>query len=309
MIFDYHLCGLRVASELALPDLLPWSGDARHADVAIIVGPVPKVLPDATYIAPFLQIAGHGHARVEISAVAAYHIEQGRKITVAPTPDGEDGAIALFLLRAACGILWLQRGLFAMRASTVEIDGRAVALAGGSGIGKSTLAAALIQAGHRLVSDDVSVVDTSAAGVPLVLPTAPVQRLWHDSMAALDIVPGARVRRDPNMHKFEHHVGPAFEPTPRPLAMICHLDRPQRPRPAIEPLAGAAAVQAVRGQAYRLHAAQVMGLEASLFLQASRIAASVPQVSLRCPATLDAICPFADTLPDLIASAGLWSDR
>jgi len=309
LIFDYHLCGLRVASELALPDLLPWSGDARDADVEIVVGAVPKVLPDATYVAPFLQIAGHGEARVEISAVAAYHIEQGRKITVAPTPDGEDGAIALFLLRAACGILWLQRGLFAMRASTIEINGRAVALAGISGIGKSTLAAALIQAGHRLISDDVSVVDTSAAGVPLVFPTAPVQRLWHDSMAALDIVPGARVRRDPGMHKFEHHVGTAFQPTPRPLALICHLHRPQRPMPAIEPLAGAAAVQAALRQACRLRAAQVMGLEASLFLQSSRIAANVPQLFLRCPPTLDAIRPVADTLPDLIASTGLWGDR
>lgn len=309
MTFDYHLCGLRVASALALPDLLPWSCDARDADVEIVVGAVPTVLPDASYVAPFLQIAGHGEARVEISAVAAYHIEQGRKITVAPTAGGEDGAIALFLLRAACGILWLQRGLFAMRASTIDVDGRAVALAGGSGIGKSTLAAALIQAGHRLISDDVSVIDPNAAGVPLVLPTAPVQRLWHDSMAALDLVPGARVRRDSTMHKFEHRVGAAFQPPPRPLAMICHLDRPQRPRPAIELLAGAAAVQAVRGQAYRLHAAQVMGLEASLFLQASRIAANVPQISLRCPPTLEAIRPFADALPDLIASTGLWSDR
>ena len=306
MIFDYHLCGLRVASALALPDLLPWSGDARHPDVEIVVGPVPGRLPDATHVAPFLQIARNGEARVEINAVAACHVVQGRRITVAPTPGGEGGAVALFLLRAACGILWLQRGLFAMRASIVEIDGHAVALAGVSGIGKSTLAAALIAAGHRLLSDDVSVIDTTAAGAPLVLPTAPVQRLWHDSMVALDIVPGARVRSDPAIGKFEHHVAAAFQPAPRPLAAICHLDRPQRPRPAIARLAGATAVQAVRAQAYRLNAAQQMGLEAPLFLQAAQIAAQVPQASLNCPPTLDAVRPFAAALPALLASAGLW---
>ncbi len=306
MIFDYHLCGLRVASALALPDLLPWSGDARRPDVEIDMGTVPKVLPDATYVAPFLQIARNGEARVEIGAVAAYRVEQGRRITVAPTPGGEGGAVALFLLRAACAILWLQRGLFAMRASTVEIDGRTVALAGISGIGKSTLAAALIEAGHRLLSDDVTVIDTGAAGAPLVLPTGPVQRLWHDTMVALEIAPGARVRSDPAMDKFEHHVATAFQPNPRPLAAICHLDQHLRAQPVIERMAGAAAIQAVRSQALRLHAAQIMGLEPSLFLQAARIAASVPQVTLRRPPTLDAIRPFAHALPDLLASAGLW---
>ncbi|WP_372892302.1 hypothetical protein [Sphingomonas sp.] len=306
MILEYHLCGLRVASALALPDVLPWSGDTRSADIEIVLGSVPDRLPGATYVAPFLQLAGDGQARVEISAVAAYRIEQGRRITVAPTPGGESSAVALFLLRAACGILWMQRGLFAMRASTVEIDGRAVALAGISGIGKSTLAAALIDAGHRLLSDDVSVIDATAAGGPLVLPTAPVQWLWRDSLAALDIVPGARVRSDPAMQKFERHVAPAFQAKPRPLAAICHLDRLVRARPVIERTTGAAALQAVRGHALRLHAAQKMGLEPTVFLQAAKIAASVPQATLRRPMTFDALRPFAQALPEMLASAGLW---
>lgn len=309
MIFDYQLCGLRVASALALPDLLPWSGDTRPADIEIVLGTVPAMLPDATYVAPFLQLGVGGTARVEISAVAAYHIADGRRITVAPTPGGEGSAVALFLLRAACAILWLQRGLYAMRATMVEIDGQVVALAGISGIGKSTLAAALIESGHRLLSDDVSVLDTTAEGSPLVLPTAPVQRLWQDSLTALDIVPGARVRSDPAMQKFEHRIEAAFQPTPRPLAAICHLDRLLRAQPAIERITGAAAIQAVRGNALRLHAAQKMGLEPKLFLQAARIAASTPQATLRRPLTFDALRPFAQALPDLLASAGLWSAR
>lgn len=308
MILEYQLCGLRVASALALPDLLPWSGDTRPVDIEIVLGPVPDTLPGATYISPFLQLAGGGEARVEISAVAAYRIAQGRRITVAPKAGGEDSAVALFLLRAACGILWLQRGMFAMRASTVEISGRAVALAGISGIGKSTLAAALVDAGHRLLSDDVSVIDVAAAGGPLALPTAPVQRLWRDTLTALDIVPGARVRRDSAMEKFERHVAPAFQATPQRLIAICHLDRLVRARPVIERTTGAAAVQAVRGQALRLHAAQKMGLEPTVFLQAAKIAASVPQATLRRPMTFDALRPFAQALPEMLASVGLWGD-
>lgn len=307
MSFDYSLCGLRVASALALPDLLPWSGEIRPADIEITLGPVPARLPEATYRAPFLQLAGKDQARVEIHAVAAYHVEHGRRITVAPTSGGEGGAVGLFLLRAAFPIAWMQRGLYVMRASTVEIDGHAVALAGVSGIGKSTLTAALIAAGHRLLSDDVSVIDADAAGGPLVLPTAPVQRLWRDSLTALAIEPGARVRNDPRMEKFEHHIPTAFQPEPRPLAAICNLDRMLRAQPVIERTTGAATLQAVRGHALRLHAAHKMGLEPTLFRQVARIAMHVPHATLRRPISFDALPHFAQTLPDLLASTRLWA--
>lgn len=295
-------------SALPLPDLLPWTGATGAVDIEIVLGSVPGLLPGATYVGPFLQLAGNQQARIEISAVASYHIERGHRITIAPKHGGESGAIALFLLRSACAILWLQRGLYAMRASTVEIDGRVVALAGISGIGKSTLAAALIEAGHFLLSDDITVIDTTAAGGPVVLPTTPIQRLWQDSFVALGIVPGARVRNDPAMHKFEYHVACRFQPNPRPLAAICFLDRMARAQPVIERLAGAATIQAIRLQAFRLHAAQAMGLEPTLFLQAVKIAETVPQAVLRRPMTFDALQPFAHDLPDLLESAGLWSD-
>lgn len=223
MSFAYHLCGYRIASEVALPDLLPWAGADSLPEIEITLGPVPDRLPDLHYDAPFLQLGGDRDARVTIPAVASFRIEQGSRITVAPAAGGESAAIPLFLLRAAAPLLWLQRGLFAMRASAVEMDGRVVALAGGSGVGKSTLTAALLQAGHRLLSDDLTVID-SAADPVLVLPTSPMLRLWRDSLDALGIVPWAAVRRDPAMQKFEHRADTAFIPQPRPLSAICYLE-------------------------------------------------------------------------------------
>ena len=38
---DYDLCGWRVASEIALPDLPHWAGDTRPPDVTIGIGDVP----------------------------------------------------------------------------------------------------------------------------------------------------------------------------------------------------------------------------------------------------------------------------
>ena len=61
------------------------------------------------------------------------------------------------------------RGGIAMHASAVEVDGEAVLLCGASGAGKSTLTAALIAAGARLISDDLSVLQTRPGGGAPVL--------------------------------------------------------------------------------------------------------------------------------------------
>jgi hypothetical protein len=52
----------------------------------------------------------------------------------------------------------LKRGLEPLHATAIVIDGRAVAFLGKSGVGKSTLAAAFVRSGFRVLTDDVLVV-------------------------------------------------------------------------------------------------------------------------------------------------------
>ena len=52
----------------------------------------------------------------------------------------------------------LKRGYEPLHATAVVANGRAVGLLGGSGMGKSTLAAAFVQAGHRILTDDMLVI-------------------------------------------------------------------------------------------------------------------------------------------------------
>jgi hypothetical protein len=56
-------------------------------------------------------------------------------------------------------------GLLVLHASAVEVDGRALAIVGAPGAGKSTLAALLCAAGARLVADDALRVDATGNGV------------------------------------------------------------------------------------------------------------------------------------------------
>ena len=76
-------------------------------------------------------------------------------------------------------------GRLVMHASAVELtDGRTVAFTGPSGRGKSTLASAFYQAGHRLLTDDCLLLE-NRAGVVSAVPAYPSLRLWPDSASEL----------------------------------------------------------------------------------------------------------------------------
>lgn len=75
-------------------------------------------------------------------------------------------------------IILAWRGLAPLHASAVELGGRAVVIAGPPGAGKSTLCAALVRKGGRLVSDDLSaLIPTPAMGAPMLQPGRPAIRL------------------------------------------------------------------------------------------------------------------------------------
>jgi hypothetical protein len=84
------------------------------------------------------------------------------------------------------------RGMEVMHASGVVLGGRAVLLMGPAGAGKSSLAAALVRAGGRLLSDDVVALQLSegalvahAGSVVLQLRAAEDERLSTEERAAL----------------------------------------------------------------------------------------------------------------------------
>ncbi len=84
--------------------------------------------------------------------------EQLRSVRVVLTP-GDDADFAAVLLQGAVfAALTTLRGAYCLHATTVAINGFRVAIAGPSGVGKSTVAATLISEGAKLVADDVSCV-------------------------------------------------------------------------------------------------------------------------------------------------------
>ena len=95
---------------------------------------------------------------------------------------------------AALTVAW--RGLVPLHACAVAVDGKAVVIAGTTGVGKSTLTAGLVGLGADFVADDLTVVSVGAAHirVPRGRPTI---RLHPNTAARLDTTDAVAARDDP----------------------------------------------------------------------------------------------------------------
>jgi hypothetical protein len=270
---DYDLCGWRVASEIVLPDLPRWDGDARAAEVTIAIGDVPPFeAPIMT--TPLVQVDAAGRARFGVEGVADFLVEQGRHITVAPLLSADSSDVRLFLLGSGFGYLCHQRGVVPVHAATIEIDGEAVSFSGPSGAGKSTLADAFARRGHRVLSDDVSPVDTTRG---LILPSLQRIRLWADALdnAGFDTATLERCRT--GLEKYSRSLADAPRAEPLRPRAIFHLRRGSGKGGAtFRRLRGRPAVEQFRRQIYRWYS--LVGLVGSLeaMLRATTAAARIP---------------------------------
>lgn len=81
----------------------------------------------------------------------------GRRIACHSLNGASDEAFQTYLLGQVLSFALLKQGIEPLHATSVVLDGKAVAFLGNCGFGKSSLGAAFLQAGHRLLSDDLLV--------------------------------------------------------------------------------------------------------------------------------------------------------
>jgi HPr serine kinase-like protein len=274
---DYALCGWRVRSEVRLPEARSWAGDDRPPDITIRFGPAPDVPDPIRPGRPGLaRIGRSGDCNLEAAGVARYLVTGGGEVVVEPHDSADGVMLRAWLLGPVLGILCHQRGLFPLHASCVRIGENAVALTGRPGAGKSTLAAALVQRGHGLVSDDVCAIDLAASGGPMVLPSFPRLKLWEDAMERLGIAVAGVPRAPSDRPKFHFCQPGPFDPSPVRLRAIYVLDRTSRGEGnAIRPDRGAHAAHALATEIFRPGIGFRLGGKAAVLDAAMRIASAV----------------------------------
>lgn len=280
----YDACGIRLRSELAIPGLAP-AVSPEGADILVVRGPVEA--PDrwpASGIAAWpstdadvISWAGRATLRIAASEIRVDSENEpfARQCVVGP----------------GLGVALHRRGRLVLHGSAVDVGGQAVVLLGQKGAGKSTTAAALLDRGHALLTDDLVTIVAGADGTAHCAPGPTQMKLWPSSAEAFGL--GEEVQ--PFLDGLEKGVwfGASVASGPVPIALVCSLAWGEPVE--LRPLQGAAAFGAVFEHAY---APRFLGTEAgvSLVSPCARLCQEVPIARLIRPQQLGAVGAVLDVL-------------
>ncbi|MDR3527387.1 MAG: hypothetical protein P4L57_08900 [Rhizomicrobium sp.] len=268
-MYNYNIAGLTVSSEIVFPGAIAGGNPSVASDVTVREAPVPEALEEHEASGPSWAMAGCRFL-LRIPDVARFLVSEGRDIAFETENGTSAEDVAIFLCGTVFGILLHQRGLIVLHASAVRVGDKAVLFCGPSGAGKSTLAAALVNRGYPLMTDDFCVV--AMAGTPTVQSDGRQLKLWAQAIDNLDMEAqrGQAVRN--KLEKFYVEPGKAFD-TPLSLGALYALRETRPPlESGIERPNIVDAALILRRNAYRPLLVQRMGQKADYFHAAATIA-------------------------------------
>ncbi|KAB7671710.1 aldolase [Bacillus sp. B1-b2] len=180
-IYYYDAFGSKIYSEFYLPELIKYVDKQTKTDIHIIKKDLQeewssKSNPHSHFV------FSHDSVLFCAQGIAIFSIERGSNIYVCPLDNNKQDEIRLYLLGTCMGALLMQRNILPLHGSAIAINGKAYAIVGECGAGKSTLARAFIEKGYKLITDDIiPLVETTNKG-SVVIPSYPYQKLWLESL-------------------------------------------------------------------------------------------------------------------------------
>jgi hypothetical protein len=168
---SYQLYGLRLSSVWPLPapeiaysdapDVTLCEGTRSFFRALAIETSAPPAVPGAVWKAP----RSDGSTYLRWAGLFDFLISAGgRTILGCPAVASSIEAFSTFLLGQVLSYALLNQGLEPLHATVVVVDGVAIGFIGDSGYGKSSLAAAFLRAGHRLLTDDLLLLKRDDSG-------------------------------------------------------------------------------------------------------------------------------------------------
>ncbi|HTV70461.1 MAG TPA: serine kinase [Rhizobiaceae bacterium] len=200
--YAYRAFGLEIHSDLELPELPP--SDSGQPDIAIRIGKFDRAVP-GTAGGSYHEFSDEDRF-LAWSAVGKFLITGGTQIDIEPADGVDPRLIAFPLLGPVMALLLHDRGQFVLHASAVSVNGVAAAFLGDKGAGKSTTAAAMLAAGHKLVTDDVLAIEVRGDGDCRIEPAFPQVKLAADAairipLAEAEILPTVHPAIEKRLHK------------------------------------------------------------------------------------------------------------
>jgi hypothetical protein len=229
-MYDYAAYGLTICSEFHVPELVEASTNPSasaprpkgEADVTVSLETIPRRQANNSGNEHCVW-ATSDEAFIDYPGTAAFLVRKGRQIIIDAQCGAEDRLVRLFLLGPVLALLLHQRKFLVLHASAVALGDEAVAFVGDKGMGKSTMAAAMLARHHPLIADDLVAVDTTAV-LPLAYPGFPQLKLFPESAALLDPDPRHLPKVHPEFDKRARRTEERFETRALPLRRIFVLE-------------------------------------------------------------------------------------
>lgn len=190
----YRVFGGVFASALPFPELPPVESAEADWVLERSPGAPPKPHPEsrtewrrlgASAVEEGVESAlyrnDQGGLRVEYDDTGVFEIDaSGRRIVWTAPAEVDEVRARKDLLGRVFALVFHQAGVLTLHGSAVSVAGRAICFLAPKFHGKSTTAAAMVDAGCTLLADDLVVVD-EAAGTPALRPTFDTVHLWPDA--------------------------------------------------------------------------------------------------------------------------------
>jgi hypothetical protein len=224
-MYYYWGFGLKIASEMKFPELLPFEF-VNSPDVHISIGITPATL-NGEGVVNLVQVSVSAtEYLLKFINIANYYVTNGNKIIIEPLPGADEKSIRLFLLSNAMAALLHQRDVICLHASAIEYNGGIILFCGQTGSGKSTAVSMLQQKGYKIFSDDVCVLKPNNNGVIAAFSSYPMVKLWKDGFVKLGIeVPGEDYRVRPKLPKYASFYHEKFNTNAKQVKQIFILNK------------------------------------------------------------------------------------
>jgi len=232
---------------------------------------------------------------VGVSNILILEIIEGKYIHYQPQEAFIEGKARLYILGLAFSAIIHQRGLLPLHASSLVKEGKAVLICGESGAGKSTTAAALLQHGFELLSDDISLIQLDAKGEVEVLPGFPHLKLWPESAELLQVDENELTSFSSDILKKGWRLKHSYYQQSAKISMVCFLSKQDSSFSLVE-VDGINKVKMLIDNTFRIRYVSDTGQHQAFFTTTSKLASSVKFYSIIRPLNQNSIRDVVDLI-------------
>lgn len=295
----YRIGGLVARSNHEIRNAHPAPDqERRYADLTISFRQQPfQPLPEWKRLSPFVS-GNKFQIFFSVPGVADFLVTRGHSIEIHAAPGSPWNSIELYLLGSAMGVIYHQRHTQPLHAACVTNGDSAIALAGDSGEGKSTLAYVMSLRDYDLLTDDLAPI-TQHGDTILVHREKPTFKIWKQTADHFSVpVDGldAVSNRDDKYYLPARHS--RVETCPLKALVILATDQ-RCHRPTLQPVSRLQALAAIRQHTYRNFLLPIIWEEGSFLKHSLRLLEAITIWRLVRPRNLANLEEAADAIQSI----------